>query len=163
MEPAYDWVTHEAVITKDEVAFAIMGHRKIGVNDEWGTAGTREHATGLAIANLRTRQVYIAGQTKTGSGLWHVNGSADGRWAVGDDFSRSLYLIDRHTNEMIMLTTGHKPTAADHLHPTFNADGTKIEIQSAMLSADGHAMNICIVPVPKAWLARSYDSTKAPE
>jgi oligogalacturonide lyase len=83
-----------------------------------------------------------------------VNGSSDGRWAVGDDFSRSLWLIDRRSREMIMLTTGHKTTAADHLHPSFSPDGTRIEVQSAMLSADGRTMNICIVPVPAAWLAR---------
>jgi oligogalacturonide lyase len=73
---------------------------------------------------------------------------------VGDDFSRSVYLIDRRTREMTMLTTGHKATAADHPHPTFSADGTRIEIQSAMLSEDGRSMNICIVPVPEAWLQR---------
>jgi oligogalacturonide lyase len=50
---------------------------------------------------------------------------------------------------MMLLTTGHKTTAADHPHPTFSADGTRIEIQSAMLSADGRTMNICIVPVPE--------------
>ena len=99
----------------------------------------------------------IVAQTPSGSGLWHVNGSADGRWAVGDDFSRSVYLIDRHTGEMIMLSTGHKATAADHTHPSFNADGTKIEIQSAMLSEDNRSMNICIIPVPKSWLNRKYD------
>jgi oligogalacturonide lyase len=155
-EAPYDWVTHEAVITKDEVAMSIMGHRKVGTNDQWGISGTREHPTGLAIVNLRTREMRIAGQTKSGSGLWHVNGSGDGRWAVGDDFSRSLYLIDRHTDEMIMLTTGHKETAQDHPHPTFNADGTRIEIESAMLSADNRSMNICIVPVPQSWLNRTY-------
>jgi len=80
---------------------------------------------------------------------------------VGDDFSRSLYLIDRHSGEMLLLTTGHKETAADHPHPTFNAAGTEIEIQSAMLSADNRSMNICIVPVPKTWLARTY-TQKAP-
>jgi len=155
-EAPYDWVTHEAVISRDEVAIAILGHRNVGVNDEWGIAGTREHATGLGIVNLRTREMRIAGQTASGSGLWHVNGSSDGRWAVGDDFSRSLYLIDRNTSEMIMLTTGHKPTAADHPHPTFSPDNTRIEIQSAMLSADNRSMNICVVPVPKAWLDRKY-------
>lgn len=178
-EAPYEWVTHEAVISKDEVAIAIMGHRTIpgapasvngeptGVNganpgqeSDWGPAGTREKPTGLAIVNLRTREMHIAGQTKSGSGLWHVHGSPDGRWAVGDDFSRSLYLIDRHTNEMIMLTTGHKTTAADHPHPTFSADGTKIEIQSAMLSHDNRTMNICIVPVPEEWLKRKYDTEK---
>lgn len=59
-ESPYEWVTHEVVITPDEVAFAIMGHRKIpgtsedvpagtgvygtnpGQEIEWGPSGTRE-------------------------------------------------------------------------------------------------------------------------
>ncbi|HEX8313901.1 MAG TPA: hypothetical protein VF609_02845, partial [Flavisolibacter sp.] len=168
-EADYEWVTHEAVITKDEVAIAIMGHRRIagvdttgtdvgganpGQDPAWGPSGTREKPTGLGIINLRTREMKIAGQTPSGSGLWHVHGSPDGRWAVGDDFKRNLYLIDRKTAEMMLLTTGHKETASDHPHPTFSADSKKIEIQSAMLSADGKAMNICIVPVPEEWLKR---------
>jgi oligogalacturonide lyase len=48
---------------------------------------------------------------------------------------------------MSLLTTGHKPSVADHLHPTFSSDGARIEIQSAMLSEDNRSMNICIVPV----------------
>jgi oligogalacturonide lyase len=173
-ESEYEWVTHEAVITRDDVAMAIMGHRKIpgtekqvapgtpvaganpGQEAAWGPSGTREKPTGLAIVNLRTREMTIAGQTPSGSGLWHVHGSSDGRFAVGDDFSRSIYLIDRHTREMIMLSTGHKETAADHPHPTFSPDGTKIQIQSAMLSKDGKSMNICIIPVPESWLKRTY-------
>jgi oligogalacturonide lyase len=171
-ESEYEWVTHEAVITKDEVAIAIMGHRKIaGSNKEveagtdvgganpgqdpgWGPSGTREKPTGLAIVNLRTREMIIAGQTKSGSGLWHVSGSPDGRWAVGDDFSRSIYLIDRRTGEMMLLSAGHKATASDHPHPTMSPDGTKIEIQSAMLSADNRSMNICVIPLPETWLKR---------
>lgn len=171
-ESPYEWVTHEAVIGPEEVAIAIMGHRKIpgtagnaapatgvtganpGQEADWGPSGTREKPTGLGIVNIRTREMMIVGQTPSGSGLWHVSGSSDGRFAAGDDFSRSLYLIDRHTHEMIMLSTGHKTTAADHPHPTFSPDGTRIEIQSAMLSADGRSMNICIVPVPVAWLKK---------
>ncbi|MCI0615026.1 hypothetical protein L0244_18705 [bacterium] len=99
----------------------------------------------------------IVGQTKEGSGLWHVNGSADGRFAVGDDFSRSIYLIDRHSREMILLSAGHKTTAQNHPHPSFSPDGTKIHIQSAMLSEDGRSMNICIIPVPQDWLKRQYE------
>jgi|WetSurMetagenome_2_1015567.scaffolds.fasta_scaffold00003_43 oligogalacturonide lyase len=167
-EADFEWVTHEAVITKDEVAIAIMGHRKPGIpqlaadpqnpgqETGWGNSGTREHPTGLGIVNLRTKEMTIAGQTPSGSGLWHVNGSGDGRWAVGDDFSRGIYLIDRHSREMILLSTGHKMTASDHPHPTFNADGTKIEIQSAMLSEDNKSLNICVIPVPEAWLKRKY-------
>jgi len=173
-ESEYEWVTHEAVISKDEVAIAIMGHRKIpgttktvaegtpvsganpGQETAWGPSGTREKPTGLAIVNLRTREMKIVGQTASGSGLWHVSGSPDGRWAVGDDFARNIYLIDRHTGEMILLSAGHKATAADHPHPTMSPDGTKIEIQSAMLSADNRSMNICIIPVPEQWLKRTY-------
>ena len=157
-EAPYDWVTHEAVITKDEVAIAILGHRKPGVNDDWGISGTREHPTGLAIVNLRTREMRIAGQTKTGSGLWHVHGSPDGRWAVGDDFARNIYLIDRTTDEVILLSADHKRTAADHPHPTFSADSTRIQIQSAMLAEDGRAMNICVIPVPEKLLKRTYSA-----
>src|SRR5690606_30803947 len=45
-EADYEWVTHEAVITKDEVAFAIMGHRDVGTDDAWGPSGSREKPTG---------------------------------------------------------------------------------------------------------------------
>lgn len=167
-EAEFEWVTHEAVITKDVVAIAIMGHRKPGTTQQpadpknpgqetgWGPSGTREHPTGLGIVNLRTKEMIIAGQTPSGSGLWHVNGSGDGRWAAGDDFSRGIYLIDRHSGEMMLLSTGHKMTASDHPHPTFNAEGTKIEIQSAMLSEDNKSLNICIIPVPDEWLKRKY-------
>ena len=171
-EADYEWVTHEAVTGKDEVAIAIMGHRKVagtnknvaegtsvsganpGQEANWGPSGTREKPTGLGIVNLRTREMIIVGQTKSGSGLWHVSASSDGRWAVGDDFARNIYLIDRNTSEMMLLSSGHKTTAADHPHPTMSPDGTKIQIQSAMLSTDNRSMNICIIPVPEEWLIR---------
>lgn len=157
-EADYEWVTHEAVITKDEVAIAIMGHRPVGTNDTWGPSGTREKPTGFGIVNLRTREMRIIGQTAEGSGYWHVHGSPDGRWAVADDFARNLWLIDRSTGETLLLTTGHKETAADHIHPTFSADSTRIQFQSAMLSEDNRTMNICVVPVPAAWLNRPVPS-----
>jgi len=169
-ESEYEWVTHEAVITKDEVAIAIMGHRQIGIPEKpadpanpgqevaWGHSGTREKPTGLGIVNLRSREMTIAGQTPSGSGLWHVNGSEDGRWAAGDDFSRGIWLIDRQSHEMILLSAGHKTTASDHPHPTFSPDCTKIEIQSALLSEDNRSLNICIIPVPESWLKRKNNS-----
>jgi oligogalacturonide lyase len=172
-ESPYEWVTHEAVITPDEAAFAIMGHRKITRDDnnqtsqdemnkrtnpgqerEWGDCGTREKPTGLSVINIKTGEMMIAGQIPYGSGFWHVTGSPDGRFLAGDNFSREIYLIDRNTHEMVLISAGHKRTAADHPHPTFSPDGTKILIQSAMLSEDDRSMNICVIPVPEQMLNR---------
>jgi oligogalacturonide lyase len=171
-EAPYEWITHEAVITKDEVAIAILythapgaafGRRgaAAGANaPSWGIAGDDQHPTGVGIVNLRTKEMRIIGQVPLGNpgrSIWHVNGSADGRWAAADDFRYRLWIIDRHTGEMVLLASmGEKTTAADHIHPTFSADGTKIEIQSAMLSANNRSLNICVVPLPKSWLTRAY-------
>jgi oligogalacturonide lyase len=143
----------ESSLVNDKEATGVHGANP-GQESEWGPCGTREKPTGLGIVNLRTREMTIAGQTPKGSGLWHVSGSSDGRFATGDDFDRNLYLIDRKSREMILLSAGHKSSAKDHVHPTFSPDGTKIQIQSAMLSEDDRSMNICIVPVPKEWLKR---------
>ncbi|WP_426328807.1 hypothetical protein [Pedobacter sp. R-06] len=71
---------------------------------------------------------------------------------VGDDFSRSIYLINRKTHEMKLLSARHKQTAADHPHLTMSPDGKKIEIQSAMLSEDNRSINICVISIPEGWM-----------
>jgi oligogalacturonide lyase len=166
-ETEHDWVTHEAVISADELVIAIIGHRPIGsgekkeidglesfaLSDDWGPAGTKEYPTGIAVVNMRTRELTLEGQVD-GDNFWHVAGSQDGHWVAGDDFARELWIIDRHTKERILLTAGHKTTARDHVHPTFKPDGTEIEIQSAMLSEDGRSMNICIVRLPQQLIDR---------
>lgn len=169
-EAPYEWITHEAVITRDEVAMAISCHRRPGTGidraDEWGPSGTGEHPTGVGIVNLRSREMRIAGQVPIGDpgrSVWHVHGSPDGRWAVADDFQYRLWICDRASGEMALLADlGHKTAARDHVHPTFSADSTRIEVQTAMLSEEDRSLNICIVPVPKSWLGRTYGKTLAP-
>ncbi len=164
-EAPYEWITHEAAFNKDEVAIAILCHRQPGVNDDWGTSGTAEHPTGVGIVNLRTREMRIAGQVPVGDpgrSDWHVAGSPDGRWAAFDDFQYRLWLIDRRTGETVLLADlGHK-RASDHVHPTFSLDSTKIEVQTAMLAPDGRSLDICVVPVPKSWLSRTYSEKLVP-
>ena len=166
-EAAHDWVTHEAVISADELVIAIIGHRPIAkgeqkaieglesfaTSNDWGPCGTKEYPTGIAVVNMRTRELTLEGQVP-GDNFWHVAGTSDGHYVCGDDFARELWLIDRHTGERILLTAGHKTTARDHVHPTFKPDGTEIEIQSAMLSDDGRSMNICIVRLPQYLIDR---------
>ena len=88
----------------------------------------------------------IVAQVDEGRGFWHCNGSADGRWAVGDNFAGSIYLIDRRTGETMLLSTDHK-MRPDHAHPTFSPDGKKILIQSGLLS-NGASLDLILIPVP---------------
>ncbi len=171
-EAPYDWVTHEAIVSKDYVAVAILAHRKIrgdgqhsedegpGQQAEWGPSGTGDHPTGLAMINLRTRDLRIVGQNPVGDpgrSVWHVHGSPDGRWAVADDFLYRLWLYDLTNGERVLLADlGRKTNARDHIHPTFSADSTRIQIQTSMIAENGRELNIAVVPVPKSWLKRSY-------
>lgn len=157
-EADYEWVTHEAVFSADEVAFAIMGDKKATYNadthtfsdaSEWGPAGIRMKPSGLAVINLRTNEMQIAGQAPKGGSFWHVAGSADGKWLAGDTFERNVYVINRENNRMTLLTAGHNRKAPDHVHPSFSPDGTRIQIQSSFLSEDGSDMHICIVRLPE--------------
>ena len=60
--------------------------------------------------------------------------------------SMKLYFMRNSKTDTIPTTPGD----------TMSPDGTKLEIQSAMLSADNRTMNICIIPVPEQWLKRTY-------
>ena len=68
-----------------------------------------------------------------GQGFWHCNGSADGKWAVGDTFAGNIYLINVPTGEITLLTTGHKD-APDHPHPSFSPDSKRILIESGLFA-----------------------------
>lgn len=157
-EADYEWVTHEAIFSPDEVAFAIMGDKKATYDYEsrafsdasdWGPGGIRMKPSGLAVLNMRTNEMQIAGQAPKGGSFWHVTGSADGKWLAGDTFERNVYVINRENNRMTLLTAGHNRKAPDHVHPSFSPDGTRIQIQSSFLSEDGSAMHICIIKLPE--------------
>ncbi len=146
VESESDWVTHEAVVGKDEVMFNLIGHQP----------RLRKNPTGIAVINLRTDAMRVIGQldeiegdaAKPSSfgGFWHCNGSFDGKWAVGDTFQGNLWLINRQTSEMKLLTTDHK-MRPDHLHPTFKDDGSKILVQSGHFT-NGSRLQLMLIPVP---------------
>ncbi len=155
-EADYEWVTHEAIFSPDEVAFAIMGDKKARYKgdgtfedaSEWGPGGIRMKPSGLGVINLRTNEMVIAGQVPKGGSFWHVTGSSDGKWLAGDSFDRNIYLIDRETSQLTLLSAGHNRKAPDHPHPSFSPDGTRIQVQSSFLSEDGSAMHICVIRLP---------------
>ncbi|MDR1417292.1 MAG: oligogalacturonate lyase family protein [Prevotellaceae bacterium] len=139
VETPDEWVTHETVAGPDELMFNIMGHLPY----------LREKPTGIAIVNLRTKQMKLLGQVEEDmgkgmqGGFWHCNGSPDGRWAVGDTFKGSVYAINRLTGERILLTTGHR-MRPDHTHPIFSRDSKRVLIQSGLLT-NGKSLNLMTV------------------
>ena len=159
-EGAADWVTHEAVVTKDEVMFDLIGHQP----------RLRLRPTGIAVINLRTNAVQILGQLDESTpgrnrpgGFWHCNGSHDGHLAVGDTFAGNVWLIDRRDGQMKMLTSDHK-MRPDHCHPTFDETGTKILIQSGHFT-DGQRLSLVEIPIPQDFFAKhssGVDAASAP-
>jgi oligogalacturonide lyase len=132
-----DWVTHEVVVDRDTLIFNLMGH----------TPELRKRPTGIMAINLRTDEVTPLGQTGRGQGFWHSHGTPDGRWAAGDNFEGEVFLVDRRTGKIRLVSTGHvmKP---DHTHPNFSPDGTRILVQSGMLSG-GKSLDLMLIPVPE--------------
>ena len=76
-------------------------------------SATGEHPSGVGVVNLRTHEIRIVGQVPIGDPgltIWHVNGSADGRWAAADDFQYRLWVNDRHNGEMLLLASMKQKT-----------------------------------------------------
>lgn len=135
-----DWVTHEVFVDKDHVMFNLMGH----------TPKLRQHMTGIVLVSLRDGTIENLGQTKwdQGRSFWHADATSDGRWALGDDFDGTVWLIDRSNGQRMILSAGHR-MKPDHNHGNFSPDQSRILIQSGMLS-DGKKLDLMIVPIPAA-------------
>lgn len=145
VETAADWVTHEQFADADHVIFNLMGH----------TPKLRERPTGIMVVSLRDGTVENLGQVPIKSvvgsdrigpnSFWHNGVTYDGRFAAGDDFDGDVWLIDRKTGARTLLTVGHvmKP---DHAHPSFSPDGSRILIQSGLLT-QGKKLSLIIIPL----------------
>lgn len=144
----WEWITHETFATKDEVMFLIIGHLPY----------LRERPSGVAVINLRNNRMNILGQIDENiapdrpGGFWHCNGSSDGRWAVADTFKGDVYLIDRRSSEITLLTTDHKMTP-DHAHPIFSPDNKRVLIQSGRLT-DGASLDLMSITLPDSLVNR---------
>lgn len=150
-----DWVTHEQFADADHVIFNLMGH----------TTKLRQRPTGIMVVSLRDgtlenlgqpdsyynatqQQAYsdpnIPGGNQARGGFWHNAVTYDRRFAAGDDFDGNVHLIDRRSGGRTLLTTGHR-MRPDHAHPSFSADGTRLLIQSGLLT-DGQRLALIVVP-----------------
>lgn len=150
IESDYEWVTHETIADADHVYFNVLCHLE----------RLKKKPSGIFSVNLRNGYVRVLGQVLTDdvnpelksiparmNSFWHCNGSQDGQWAVGDDFTGNITLINVRTGQMHLLTTGHvmKP---DHAHPYFSTDNKRVLIQSGKLSG-GERLAIMVIDIPE--------------
>ena len=127
-ETPLDWVTHETFGTEDYVYFNVLG---------WQDR-LRKQASGIFRINLRTDDVEVIGQVEMdmdresslkGRGFWHCNSTRDNRFAAGDTFAGSIWVVDVETGYKFQIASDIK-MAPDHGHPFFSPDGTKLCFQS---------------------------------
>ncbi|MBN1350882.1 PD40 domain-containing protein [candidate division KSB1 bacterium] len=108
-----EWVTHEVWWGADRALFTIWPY-----NEEM-----RKKPHGIAAVELESGEMTILSQ----HAYWHVGGSPDGKWAVGDTFEGDLYLVRADTRQTKLLTGGHRPPGATvHPHPSFSPDGKRV-------------------------------------
>ena len=81
--------------------------------------------------------------------LLHLGPSAE---APADTFKGDVYLIDRHSSEITLLTTDHKMTP-DHAHPIFSPDNKRVLIQSGRLT-DGASLDLMSITLPDSLVNR---------
>lgn len=108
-----EWVTHEVWWGPDKALFTIWPKNEEMLAKPYG----------VAYVCVEDRSLHILDQRK----YWHVGGSPDGKWAVGDTFDGDLYLINGDAGQAKLLTQGHRPRGATvHPHPSFSPDGSSV-------------------------------------
>ena len=137
-EDSEEWVTHEVFMDKDHIIFNVMGHLD----------RLQEQPSGIFMMNIRTNEVTRFDQADEG-GYWHADGTEDLKWAVGDTFDGNLYRINLETEEVTLLTAGHRPnslspfTSEAHSHHSISPDGKWLLFNSSMLTGS----DIMMVPL----------------
>ena len=140
-EKADEWVTHEVFAGPDNILFNVMGH----------IDRLRENPTGIMSLNIRTGQSKLLGQAKELGGYWHVFGTRDLKWAVGDTFNGNIYRFNLEKGDVTLLTTGHRPNTQSpfssqaHAHQSISPDGKWVLFNSSMLT-DSDIMMVPLHP-----------------
>ena len=132
-----EWVTHEAWWGPDRIIFTVWPYDDIRKAQPHGIACTTLEAG--PKGEMRVLAQYPA---------WHTHGSPDGRWAVGDDFDRNIWIVDVETLDRRLLTQGHNGEGFNtHPHPSFTPDNRGVLFNSSR----GGKETICYAQLPETW------------
>ena len=108
-----EWVTHEVWWTDDRMLFAIWP------KDE----RMKLKPYGIASVSLADFHHHVHDQFP----YWHVCGTPDGKYAIGDTFEGELYLVDIGSGKRRLLTQGHRPDGAkSHQHQSLRPNGKQV-------------------------------------
>lgn len=126
-----EWVTHETWWGGTRVLFTVWPY------DE----AHKKMMHGIVSADLAGARPTLHAQYPA----WHTHGSPDGKWALGDDFDRNIWLIKVDTNERRLLTQGHLGAGFDtHPHASFTPDNKAVVFTSSRFGAE----NILMAELP---------------
>ena len=160
-----EWISHETWVDANTIYFNVKPHNFYSkllpkvtdfrvMEDAVFTKDAFTMPTGIFAINIRNDNVRVLGSVEKGHGYWHSNGTANGKWAMGDNFDGDLYLINCRTGEQTMLSTNNKLVfkgAPDHelFHPhaTFRPDGKQLFYQSGAYSG-GKNYDLMLVDIP---------------
>ncbi|MFP4499736.1 MAG: hypothetical protein ACLFTT_01945 [Candidatus Hydrogenedentota bacterium] len=131
--PSKEWVTHEVWWGPERVIFTIWPYDEAHKQQAHGVCWSA-----IADGERRLLSQYPA---------WHTHGSPDGRWAMGDDFDRNIWLIDADSGARRLLTQGHSAGGhKTHPHGSFTPDSRGIVFNSSR----NETADIYLVALP-AW------------
>lgn len=148
-ETPLDWVTHETFASEDFVYFNVLGFQP----------RLRKQAHGIFRINLRNDDIDVLGQVETsspaaidnkmldGKGFWHCNASRDNKWATGDTFAGSVWIINTETGEKIQIASDCR-MKPDHAQPFFSPNRKKLCFQSGHFT-DGKRLTLMMVDLTK--------------
>lgn len=113
-----EWVTHEVWWGPREILFTVWPYDEARRKIPYGIAGCR----------LPTQRTVFYAQYPA----WHVHGSSDRRWIMGDDFERNIWLIHPGRRERRLLSAGHMANDIKvHPHGSFTPDNRGVLINSS--------------------------------
>lgn len=160
-----EWISHETWVDANTVYFNVKPaafYTKLTPN----AADFRELGEGIFTPNVVTMpigilsidvnndNVKVLGSVSKGHGYWHSNGTANGKWAMGDNFDGDIYLINLKDGKQTLLTAGHLMVFKGvpdhdlfHPHATFRPDGRQLLFQSGMYSK-GKNYDLMLVDIP---------------
>lgn len=108
-----EWVTHETWWTDDRMLFTIWP------KDD----AMKQKPHGIASVSLKDFSHTIHDQFP----YWHVCGTSDGKFAIGDTFDGRLIMIRIATGERRLLTQGHRPKGmTSHQHQSLDPSGRRL-------------------------------------